>query len=145
MSVEQTAFWLTAILSDYCDIYHCTSFSISSSSRFFTSSTHKVQSCEKKTVFSSCVKHRSGLWEGSKSCQLGGLANYSNSCKKYRPLFLDFFPILLVYFCNLTHLHTTVWYESCQSCFFFKCRLFISSVNGYTIQFDYCKKALILL
>lgn len=72
----------------------------------------------KKTVFTSCVKHRSGLWKGSKSCQLGGLANYSNSCKKYRPLFLDFFPILLVYFCNLTHLHTTVWYESCQSCFF---------------------------
>lgn len=33
-------------------------------------------------------------------------------------LFLDFFPILLVYFCNLTHLHTTVWCESCQSCFF---------------------------
>lgn len=66
----------------------------------------------KKTVFTSCVKRRSGLWKGSKLCQLGGLANYSNSCKKL------FFPILLVYFCNLTHLHTTVWCESCQSCFF---------------------------
>lgn len=71
----------------------------------------------KKTVFTSCVKRRSGLWKGSKLCQLGGLQITVTAAKNCL-LFLDFFPILLVYFCNLTHLHTTVWCESCQSCFF---------------------------
>lgn len=72
----------------------------------------------KKTVFTSCVKRRSGLWKGSKLCQLGGGLQITVTAAKNCLLFLDFFPILLVYFCNLTHLHTTVWCESCQSCFF---------------------------
>lgn len=95
----------------HCDIYHCTSFSISSSSRFFTSTTTKKQ-------FSPAVSNvEVGCERAPNYASWGGLQITVTSAKNCL-LFLDFFPILLVYFCNLTHLHTTVWCESCQSCFF---------------------------
>lgn len=64
----------------------------------------------KKTVFTSCVKRRSGLWKGSKLCQLGGLANYSNSCKKLFVVFRLFSYIVGLFLQpNTFAYHSVVW------------------------------------
>lgn len=63
-----------------------------------------------KTVFTSCVKRRSGLWKGSKLCQLGGLANYSNSCKKLFVVFRLFSYIVGLFLQpNTFAYHSVVW------------------------------------